>query len=221
MNKSRLCAPLSGSLAIATFVLCACSKPPEESKPAAPSAAEVVAPAAPSPADPELQKKRAQLEYATMEDAYLNDARAQWASGATASSWFGQRAGSSGSQQHSGAANMIGPPDGKEWRNDNQDLGFDSFEVTFAKPVHATAFRAVFTAGAGAVSKVEVKGGDGSYTVVWEGLNEDAPERRGPRAWFSREFARTPTPVDAVKVTIANNVLIGYKSVESAQLIGD
>ena len=188
---------------------------------AAPGTSATAAPAAPTPEQRQRAEKLAQLEYATMEDAYLNDPKAQWATGATATSEFGQSQ-SGGASQFSRAVNIAGKPDNKVWQNDNLNLGFDSFEATFATPVHATEFRAVFQGRtAGAVSKLELKDSAGNYTTVWSGINEDPEEHRGPRTWFVRKFERTAMPVVAAKVTIANAVDSTYKKVDAVQLVGE
>jgi hypothetical protein len=155
-----------------------------------------------------------------MEDSYLNDAKGQWATAATASSTFGET-GSGGASDVNKPANMTGIPDGREWTNDRQDLGFDTLEATFEKPVHATEVRVVFSKGQEAVSKLELKGVDGAYTTVWCGINEDAQNDRLPRHWFVRKFAATRAPVQAVEVTIANSVERGYKAVDAVQLVGE
>jgi hypothetical protein len=210
-------------------VLASCQKKSDEAPnadagPAAPATQAPAQPPAqtrePTQAERERAEKQAALDYATMEDSYLNDAKGQWAQSATVSSVFGET-GSSGPSDVNKAQNIVGKPDGREWTNDQQDMGFDSFEATFAKPVHATGVRVVFSKGNEAVSKVELKGVDGTYTTVWSGLNEDPEDRRGSRHWFVRQFAATPQPVQAVKVTLANSVEPGYKVVDAVQLIGE
>lgn len=211
------------------IAMSACSKKSEEAPvtdagtsppPATQVPAEPAPTAAPTEADRKRAEKQAALDYATMEDTYLNDPKGQWAQSATASSVFGET-GSSGPSDVNKAQNMAGKPDGREWTNDHQDMGFDTFEATFEKPVRATEVRVVFSKGNEAVSKVEVKGADGSYTTVWSGLNEDPEDRRGSRHWFVRKFAATSTPVQTVKVTIANTVERGYKAVDAVQLVGE
>jgi hypothetical protein len=133
---------------------------------------------------------------------------------------FGQT-GPSGPSDVNKAQNMAGRPDGREWTNDNQDMGFDTIEAEFEKPVHATEVRVVFRKGNEAVSKVELKGADGAYTTVWSGLNEDPEDDRGSRHWFVRKFGATSNPVQGVKVTIANSVERGYKVVDAVQLVGE
>jgi hypothetical protein len=46
-------------------------------------------------------------------------------------------------------------------------------------------------------------------------------DNRGSRTWFVRKFEKTAYPVNAVKITIANDVQRGYKVVDAVQLIGD
>jgi hypothetical protein len=216
----------TGLLILATAIaLSACQKKPEEAPPAstresAPPVAQAPAQAEPTQADRERAEKQAALDYATMEDSYLNDPKGQWAKEATASSVFGET-GSSGASDVNKPQNMVGKPDGRQWTNDHQDMGFDSVEASFEKPVHASEVRVVFSDGAEAVSKLEVKGVDGAYTTVWSGLNEDPADSRGPRHWFVRKFATTAGPVQAVKVTLANAVERGYKVVDAVQLIGE
>jgi len=208
--------------------LAACQKksgeaPPADTGSSAAPSAQAPAPAQsaePTQADRERAQKQAALDYATMEDSYLNDPKGQWAKEATASSVFGET-GSSGASDVNKPQNMVGKPDGRQWTNDHQDMGFDSFEAAFEKPVHGTEIRVVFNAGSEAVSKVEVKGVDGAYTTVWSGLNEDAADSRGPRHWFVRKFNATSNPIQSVKVTIANTVERGYKVVDAVQLVGE
>jgi hypothetical protein len=210
--------------------LAACQKKTEEAPPAdagssAPTATQApaqppVQQAEPTKADRERAAKQAALDYTTMEDSYLNDPKGQWAKEATASSVFGET-GSSGASDVNKPQNLVGKPDGRQWTNDHQDMGFDTFEATFEKPVHATEVRVVFSAGIEAVSKLELKGADGTYTTVWSGINEDPEDNRGPRHWFVRKFNVTTQPILAVKLTLANSVERGYKVVDAVQLVGE
>ena len=176
----------------------------------------------PSQDDVERAKKLELLEYATIEDRYMNDPHAQWASSASASSTFGDDNGSTPSDANV-ASNVIGPVDGKSWTNNRQDIGFDWLQVGFDKPVHATEVRVVFVSGQGAeaVSKVEVQDAQGQWATVWSGLSDVKADSRGARTWFVRKFDRTQTPTKTVKITIANNVQNGYKVVDAVQLVGD
>ena len=221
------------TLILSSLALASCGKKPAETA-AAPAPAPAVQARAPAPApvaetqppaEPtaeqrERARKQALLEYGAMEDQYLNDARAQWASSAKASSTFGDQDGKTPSES-SLAKNVIGPVDGKGWTNNHQDIGFDWLELGFDKPVSATEVRAVFADGVEAVNKVELQDTDGRWFTVWSGLSEIARDERGSRTWFVRSFEKTAYKVKAVKITLANNVERGYKEVDAVQLVGD
>jgi hypothetical protein len=189
--------------------------PPPQS--AAPQAA-----AEPSPDDAEKAQKLARLEYATMEDQYMNDPHAQWASSASASSTFGDDNGAKPAEG-SLASNVIGPVDGNSWTNNRPDAGFDWLRVGFDKPVFATEIRVVFVAGQGveAVNKLEVQDAQDQWITVWSGLSDVKADPRGSRTWFVRKFDRTKTPTKTVRITIANNVQPGYKVIDAVQLVGE
>lgn len=217
-------APLLFAL-MASCALVACKK--KEEPVAAPVAqAQAAAPApAPAPApvvDEEAAKKKALLDYATMEDNYLNDAKGQWAVDARASTTFGDDDGKKPSSVNE-AKNATGAPDGSEWSNNRQDIGFDWLELAYSKPVTATEVRLVIPEddGSEAVTKVELQAEDGKWNTVWSGVSDVKPDERGRRTWFVKSFAPTPYKVKAVKYTFANNVQRGYKQVDAAQLVGE
>src|SRR6185369_16302686 len=88
--------------------------------------------------------QQAKLDYATMEDGYINDAKAQWAATAKASSSFNEAPEQAkANPQASRAWYTTGAPDGKEWSQKSQDIGMDWIELGYAKPVNATEVRAV------------------------------------------------------------------------------
>jgi hypothetical protein len=195
-----------------------------EQAPAAASPQAAAPEAAPEPSqdDAEKARKLAALDYATMEDQYLNDPHAQWASSASASSTFGDDNGAKPADVGV-AANVIGAVDGKSWTNNRQDVGFDWLKVGFDKPVYATEIRVVFVSGQGAeaVSKLEVEGAQDQWVTVWSGLSDVKADARGARTWFVKKFDKTKMPTKAVKITIANAVQPGYKVVDAVQLVGE
>ena len=169
----------------------------------------------------ERSRKRAQLEYANLEAGFIGDSTAQWAATVRASTSFGEKDGQPLDSTSSNAPqNVRGAPDGRSWTNNNQSIGTDWLEAGFAKPVSATEVRIVTTDGAPAFSKLELIDVGGVSHVVWSGVNEDAPEQRGPRTWFVRRFDATPYQVRAAKVTIANALKSGYKEIDAVQLVG-
>ena len=177
------------------------------------------APAADTPEARELARKQALLDYATMEEGFLNDPKGQWAREATATSSFGETRGPVADSNK--PQNIAGKPDTRTWTNDHMDMGFDSFEAVYEKPVHATAVRIVISDGVEALSKVELRDTTGAWSTAWSGLSDVKQEKNGARTWFVREFEKTAQPVQAVRVTIANNVDKGYKHVDAIQLVGE
>lgn len=225
------------ALLLAPLLIVACHKKAPDAAPAVvvavPAAAPApvapaAAPAAPAAVDPgtlspeqrERAEKQLRLDFASMEDKYINDPRAQWAATASSSSTFGDPEPSDSNRAQISA---IGQVDGKHWINNHQEIGFDWIELGYAKPVSATEVRLVVNDGNGveAINKVELQDTDGKWNVIWTGLSDVKEDHRGPRTWFVRTFEKTPYKVKAVKYTFANNVQRGYKYVDAAQLVGD
>jgi len=180
--------------------------------------------AEPSEQDRERAEQQAKLDYATMEDGYLNDAKGQWASTAKASSAFGS-ANTAPADSHDGNTpwQATGAPNGDNWNNNNQDIGFDWIELAYANPVKATEVRVVTTSdeAAESISKIELIDTDGTAHTIWSGLSDTQRDARGARTWIVRKFDATPYQVKSVKLTFANNVASGYKQVDAVQLIGE
>jgi hypothetical protein len=223
---------VTAGLILACLTLSACGKKPEQaaadSAPAATEeqtaseSASAPAPAAePTAEQAERAEKQALMDYATMEDQYINDTHAQWAATAKASSEFGDDRGDPADSNK--ATNVAGAVDGKTWTNNKQDVGMDWLEAAFAKPVSATEVRVVFQSGEGveAVSKVELQDTQGNWNTAWSGLSDVKADRRGNRTWFVKKFDKTAYQAKAVKITIANNVQRGYKVVDAVQLVGE
>lgn len=178
----------------------------------------------PSEQDRARAEQQAKLDYATMEDGYLNDAKGQWASAAKASSAFGDaNAAPADSQDGNTPWQATGAPNGDNWNNNNQDIGFDWIELAYANPVKATEVRAVTTdnEAAESISKIELIDTDGAAHAIWSGLSETKQDARGARTWIVHKFDATPYQVKSVKLTFANNVASGYKQVDAVQLIGE
>lgn len=189
-----------------------------EAEPSAPAAA----PAEPG-ADPATSEAQAKLDYATMEDGYLNDPQGQWATAATAS-WADGEVHKPGSAPDAyGSPNTAsGAPDGKYWILTQNRPGFDWLEASFDKPVSASEVRVAFNAGQGAeaINRIELIDTVGTRHTVWSGLSDVKQDERGERTWFVRKFEPTPYQAQKVRITIANNVQSGYKHIDAVQLIG-
>jgi hypothetical protein len=212
------------------LALAGCKKKPTEAEATAaastPPAATAPAPA-PEPAEQtreqrEAAEKKAKLEYATMEDGYLNDPKAQWAVAAKASSSFNEKEAPADAKE-TRAWRATGGIDGYTWSQAQQDVGMDWLELGYAKPVHATELRAVLTSGEAveAITKVELIDEAGAAQTVWSGLSEAKVDKRGERTWLVKTFPKTATKIKAVKLTFANNVSSGYKEVDAVQLVGE
>lgn len=214
-------------------VLAACNK----KEPAPPSGAATPTPAAtptqePSPAvsaEPtEEERKRAQLQakldYANMEQRYLSDSLAQWATSAQASSGFGDKPEAVKADPTKGQAwKAVGAPDHDEWSQQSQDMGLDWLETRYAKPVRATEVRAVLTNNHAvkAITKVELVDEAGGLQAVWSGISDFKLDERGPRTWVVHTFPKTDKPIVGVRLTFANAVSSGYKEVDAVQLVGE
>lgn len=216
------------ALILAPLVLLACNKKEIEAAPAAvvvvPAAPATPAPAPAAPVEQtaeqhEMESKKQALAYGQMEDKYLNDPTAQWATTGKASSTYGDPEPS----EYHLAANATGKMDDKVWTNNSTNVGFDWLELSFAKPVAATEVRAVIHDGdeVEAMNKVELQDTEGKWHVVWEGISDVKKDDRGPRTWFVKSFPKTAYKVKAVKYTVANNVAPGYKNIDAVQLVGE
>jgi hypothetical protein len=167
-------------------------------------------------------RKQAALDYATMEDRYLNDPKGQWASSAKASSSFGSAGKEPPESKSSNTPwQATGAPNSDSWSNDHQDMGIDWLELKYDRPVQATEVRVVITNGVGAVSKLELIDEAGTAHELWSGTDDTTRDRRGPRTWLVRTFEKTPYKAVGVKVSFANAVVNGYKEVDAVQLVGE
>lgn len=218
------CKDESASDAATDAVLAAESSAADASTPVDP------APVAEAPAEELTEEaiaraeQQARLDYATMEDTYINDPNGQWATAAKASSSFG-RANDEAADSRIGYTpwQATGAPNGDSWNNNSQDIGFDWIELSYETPVTATEVRVV-TPGkeaAESISKIELIDTDGAAHIAWSGLSDTRRDVRGNRTWIARKFEPTPYRVTSVKITFANNVASGYKLVDAVQLVGN
>lgn len=237
MNKYALLLP--------ALLLAACAKkepapapapeatPPATTAPAAPAPAPAPTPAAaaaatagngplPTPQvdvenlseeQKEIAKRQAKLDYSNMEDGYISDQNAQWASAAKATSIYGSSYDS---------ALATGKVDGKYWANNNSDVGFESLEVSFDKPVNATQLRLAIPDGDGmeGITKLELQDTDGKWNVVWSGVHTVKNDKRGARTWYVQPIEKTSYKAKAARITKSNNVTTERLAIDAVQLIG-
>lgn len=178
--------------------------------------------AEPTEAQREMEEKKGLMDYASMEDRYINDPQGQWANAAKASSVFGDDDKSGPSDSHL-ASNTKGPVDGESWNNNKQDIGFDWLETSYEKPVSAKEVRIVFEGGHGveAINKIELQDTAGNWSTLWTGISDQKRDTRGNRTWFVRKVEKSAGKTKAVRVTLANNLERGYKVIDAVQLVGE
>jgi hypothetical protein len=192
---------------------------------AAPAAASATAANAPLPTpqmdfenlsneQKEMAKRQAKLDFSNMEDGFINDANAQWAKTATATSEYG------GSSYE--PANATGKVDGKNYATKGSDVGFDALEVGFEKPVNATQLRVAVGDGYGleGITKVELQDTDGKWNTVWNGIHMVKADKRGNRTWYIQPIEKTAYKAKAARITKSNNVTTERLYVDAVQLVG-
>jgi hypothetical protein len=162
----------------------------------------------------EIAKRQAKLDYSNMEDGYINDANAQWAATASATSTYG------GSTYE--PANATGKVDGKSFATKGSDVGFDSLEVTFEKPVNATQLRVAISDGYGmeGITKLELQDTEGKWNTVWSGVNTVKVDKRGNRTWFVQPIEKTSYKAKGARITKSNNVTTDRLYIDAVQLVG-
>lgn len=231
---------LTVSIVATALALAACAKKEaaEESAAPAEAAAEAAAPAGSTPEstaaapeagaaaqpeeDPEVVKKRRQVEFALAEETLVGDARGQWATTAKATSTYGDAKdpASYSASQATGAPNVVGFGDnGNAWCPKEDDGGIERLEVGFAKAVSATEIRIRQNAGPGAIIKVELIDDKGGAHTVYEGV--DTAQYDEFNFWFKKSFEKTPYKVTGAKLTLATNAVRGWNEIDAVQLIGD
>lgn len=187
---------------------------------AAPTAAAATAPAtAPPPTvDREAERKRAQIEWALKQDEIKNDPNGQWAVQATASSTFNDAKGNAAysAQQAAGEPNVqTYSTTPQAWSSKTADSGIEWLDLTFARPVFATAVRVRESSGSGALIKIEVFDEKGTSHTVWSGTDTTKDLN-----YLIAEFPRTSFKTSRVKLTLATNVVQGFNQIDAVQLVG-
>ncbi len=235
------------ALLLPVLLLAACAKKhpePEAAPAAAPAPATAAAAPAPAPAaapapapaaaavagnnplpTPELStdnmsdeqretaKRQAKLDYSNMEQGYMADPAAQWASAASASSIY---------SDSYNASKATGKVDGSYWSTKDGDVGFDSLEVTFEKPVNATQLRVavVESYGLEGITKIELQDTDGKWNTIWSGVHSVKADHRGPRTWFVQPIEKTAYKAKAARITKSNNMTSHGLQIDAVQLVG-
>lgn len=110
------------------------------------------------------------LNETASDAAILADTNGQWAVKATASTEYGSD--SWAAKQATGQPNVTAYADNASaWAPLERNKGTETLELTYANPVYAIGVRIHETYGAGALTKIELKGTNGIYYPIWEGTD--------------------------------------------------
>jgi hypothetical protein len=192
---------------------------PDTSAASAPAEPAAV-PADDSPEARERAQKQAKLDYAMMEDQFLNDPKGQWATSGKASASYNEEA-EDGRARFGAPSAVTGAPDNTAWASKQTQIGIDWVEAQFAKPVAATELRMVITDGVGSVSKIEVVDTDGKLHTVWSGVDETKSDDRGERTWYVTKLEPAPYKVAGARYSFAHVLNQSNKYVDAVQLVGE
>ena len=176
------------------------------------------APPKPTAADIEATRKQAQIAWALKQDEIKNDPSGQWATDARASSTFNDAKGNTSysANQAAGEPNVqVYSTTPQAWSSKTPDSGIEWLELTFAKPVHATAVRVRESSGSGALIKIEVFDDKGAAHTVWSGTDSTKELN-----YLIAEFPKTAFTTNRVKLTLATNVVSGWNQIDAVQLVG-
>jgi hypothetical protein len=190
-------------------------------EPAAAAPAAVVATAATAPvtaADREAEKKRAQIEWALKQDEIKNDPGGQWATAAKASSTYNDAKGNASysPNQATGEPNVqVYSTTPQAWSSKTADSGIEWLELTFSKPVFATAVRVRENSGSGSLIKIEVFDEKGASHTVWSGTDSTKELN-----YLIADFPKTAFKTNRVKLTLATNIVSGWNQIDAVQLVG-
>jgi hypothetical protein len=190
---------------------------PAASAPAAP-AAPAAAAAPPTAAEREAERRKAQIEWALKQDEIRSDPNGQWATDAKASSTLNDAKGNASysASQATGEPNVQAySTTPQAWSSKTPDSGIEWIELTFAKPVFATAVRVRESSGSGALIKIEVFDEKGAGHAVWSGTDSTKELN-----YLIAEFSKTAFKTNRVKLTLATNVVSGWNQIDAVQLVG-
>jgi hypothetical protein len=183
---------------------------------AAPAGSEAANSAAGSSA--ETTARLAGVDWALRQDAIKNDPDGQWSVKATSSTSYNNAEGDAGysAMQATGAPNVDRyADDGKAWAPSTEDAGIEWLDLTYAKPVHATAVRVRESCGSGAVIRLELYDEQGTAHQIWQGLDPTKELN-----YLEVNFPRTAFKTSRVKVTLATNTIPGWNEIDAVQLVG-
>ena len=146
----------------------------------------------------------------------LRRALRQWATGAQASSEYGNSDWSAA--QATGAPNTEAAGDCvTAWASTETDGGDEWLELTYDRPVNPTAVRIRETFNPGAVTKVEAQDGGGTWHTVWAGKDgtKDCP------GWLTVTLEVPEWTTRKIKLTLDSAAVPGWNEIDAVELIGE
>jgi hypothetical protein len=186
--------------------------------PAAAAAAPAAPAAPPTAAEREAARKKEQIDWALKQDEIRSDPNGQWAADAKASSTYNDAKGNASysPNQATGEPNVqTYSTTSQAWSSKTPDSGIEWLELTFTKPVFATAVRVRESSGSGALIKIELFDDKGAAHTVWSGTDPTKELN-----YLVAEFAKTTFKTNRVKLTLATNVVGGWNQIDAVQLVG-
>lgn len=157
-------------------------------------------------------------DWAMKQDAISNDANGQWAVTASASSSYNDASGHDDNSafQATDAPNVQTEGDnGNAWTPKEPDAGLEWLDLVYSKPVFANAVRIRESAGAGAVTKVDVYDEQGQPHTLWTGTDPTTGLN-----YFMLNLPKTAFKTNHLRLTLATNVISGYNEIDAVQLVG-
>ena len=166
----------------------------------------------------EQNQKLAAIDWAMKQDEIKHDPNGQWAIAATASSSYNNAK----DQQSWSAMQASGEPnverygdDGRAWAPSTQSGGIEWLDLNYAKAVNASGVRVRESCGSGTVAKIELFDEMGNVHKIWQGVDPTQELN-----YLVIKFPPTAYKTKRVKVTLATNILPGWKEIDAVQLLG-
>jgi hypothetical protein len=153
------------------------------------------------------------------EEAIRTESLGQWAETAKASSEYWHKDYS--------AAHATGEPDvpthsdhTHSWSPSASERNLEWLDLTFFRPVYATAVRVRQSFNPGSIIRVEAFEANGASRVLWEGKDPN----RYPKdqiAWLLVNFPRTEFPVRRIRLSLDTPAFKGWRQIDAVQLVGE
>jgi hypothetical protein len=103
------------------------------------------------------------------------------------------------------------------WASKGPDMGEVWLELDYDEAVRPEAVRVHETYNPGAVARVESKGADGRWEVLWEGT---APAPANQSAWFEPRLS-AGTRTRSIRLVLDTNRVAGWNEIDAVELVGD